>query len=575
MTISNGGQKTKLIKLIILGICVAVSVKVLFVGFSADEEYHLVLCYRLAHGDTLLSEVWDTLQTSAFYGQLLIWIYMKLFHTVTGSLIFLRLCGILTQAAVAGFLHSTLKKHIEARKALVISAAFFCTYTKLLAMPEFSNLQTWAIVLMVCCLWRAKDAYDESQAGRVTRLIVAAALALCVAVLSSACVILVPIVIVMQAILFKGSGVKKNFLFFGTCAAVAFVYLGTIIAINGFGRTMAGISGILAGDDTHLGENLLTGYSKVASYLKDLGAVALWVVGTGALAFAVYMIIRAVTGKNSSLWMYIWIAEAFAVTLFNWLVRKTGYEGLKLYIPVILAIGITEFVRKSREDGARDVIVPFFGMILGIGLFVNVLLFSNVDLITNLTFINTSVLWGLVIIAIRLEQKKIDGNVQTILATFFLVMAVGTALTLNSGPYGTTVFNIPDLNYMRKGPAKGAFVSRTIEAVYDTNTELFMNTVREGSNVLIVTNFIHNQSLSTLYMLNNVNISHYTVNSTPTYGDKLYEYWGAHPDKWPDAVIINSGSCAYEDYLWALDFLGNQEGWEEYSLYDVQYYIKK
>ena len=78
MTISNGGQKTKLIKLIILGICVAVSVKVLFVGFSADEEYHLVLCYRLAHGDTLLSEVWDTLQTSAFYGQLLIWIYMKL-----------------------------------------------------------------------------------------------------------------------------------------------------------------------------------------------------------------------------------------------------------------------------------------------------------------------------------------------------------------------------------------------------------------------------------------------------------------------------------------------------------------
>ena len=57
--------------------------------------------------------------------------------------------------------------------------------------------------------------------------------------------------------------------------------------------------------------------------------------------------------------------------------------------------------------------------------------------------------------------------------------------------------------------------------------------------------------------------------------DKLYEYWGDHPDKWPDVVVINSGSCAYEDYLWALDFLGNQEEWEEYSLYDVQNYIKK
>ena len=81
-------EKQKLVRWLlwlgVAGACLIATVKVIFVGFSADEEYQLLLTYRLATGDKLFREVWDTLQTSAFYGQMFTWIYLKIFHTTTG-----------------------------------------------------------------------------------------------------------------------------------------------------------------------------------------------------------------------------------------------------------------------------------------------------------------------------------------------------------------------------------------------------------------------------------------------------------------------------------------------------------
>ena len=85
------------------GLCLATSIKMMVVGFSADEEYQLLLSYRLAKGDLLFREVWDTLQTSAFYAQFLTWIFIKITHGTAGVLLFLRACSILTQGGVSAF----------------------------------------------------------------------------------------------------------------------------------------------------------------------------------------------------------------------------------------------------------------------------------------------------------------------------------------------------------------------------------------------------------------------------------------------------------------------------------------
>ena len=560
-------------------LCLFVVVKVMFIGFSADEEYQLILTYRLARGDMLFREVWDTLQTSAFYGQFFMWLYLKVMHTTTGCLLFLRFCGIITQGCVSLFLFFTLKRHLKINSAIFLSAAFFCTYTKLVAMPEFSNMQTWSLVVMLCAIWRAKDAFEIDKKEKGYLYLSVAALFFCVAVLSAACLILIPAIFILLFRLQEKGGMKRNLLFWGICLFCGTVYVLTLLAINGWDTMLFGINGVLNGDDTHLGGVLLNGNQKWVDYLQNTGIILAYVAVTLLIALFVSFVIFRITRKRNDVWMPVWIAEAYAVTLYNWFVKKTGYEGLKLYIPVLSFVGIYVFFKHfcSAKDGQaeRSSMLPaFYGIIIGIGVFANVLLISNVGITLNISFLNTSALWSMVILISYLE--KFDVPVKYCLASglFCLMVIVGTGFTLNSGPNGNTIFDVKRGGRMQEGPTKGTVVSNTVANVYDANYQLFMTLVKENSNVLIVTNFFHNQSLTPIYMLNDVNISHYTVNSTPTYGDKLYEYWEKYPERMPDCIIINGDSCRADDYLWALDLISKYDEMVEVTEYSVKYFVR-
>lgn len=565
----NNARKVNIIIILLIAVmCIGVAVKELFVGFSADEEYQLVLSYRLAHGDRLFAEVWDTLQTSAFYGQLLLWIYMKIFHTTTGSLLFLRLFGLLTQAGVSVFLYRTVKRHIKSLYALLISATFFCTFTKLVAMPDFANLQTWSLVVMLCCLWRAGDAYADSNNKKANAYIILAALMYCVAVLSAACVILIPIIAVMLAKLQKGGGVKRNLLFFGTCAVTGVIYMGTVIGVNGFEQTITGIKGIVSGDSTHLSGALLNGGAKYIEYIKECAKIGALLAVTFLIAAALSFAVKRIRHESNNLWMYIWIAEGCLLSLYNWFIKKTGYEGLKLFIPILLIIGVISYIKMKD----REMFVPFCGILISIGVFVNVLFISNVSVECNITFLNTAVIWGLVLATAQLKNAEFK-RITVLLSAFFVIISSGTMLTVNAGLVERTIFDLQDSGFITEGPAKGAVTLKDKADFYNINTRLFSEMVKEKSSVLIVSNFFYNRTLSSLYMVNDVNISHYTVNSTPTYGNKLYEYWAEFPEKNPEVVVINRDSCFDYDYMWTLNLLYHEEEWVTDSLNSVDYYV--
>ena len=576
-------KKIKVSQLIIWGLlaalCLFVTAKIMLIGFSADEEYQLILTYRLARGDMLFREVWDTLQTSAFYGQFFMWIYLKVMHTTTGCLLFLRLCGVITQGCVSLFLFFTLKRHLKFNSALFLSAAFFCTYTKLVAMPEFSNMQTWSLVVMLCAIWRAKDAFDSDKKKKGYLYLSVAALFFCVAVLSAACVILIPAIFVLLFRLQEKDGMKRNLLFWGICLFCGTAYVFTLLAINRWDTMLFGINGVLTGDDTHLGGVLLNGNQKWVDYLQGTGIILAYVAVTLLIAIFVSCVVFQITKKRNDVWMLVWIVEAYVITLYNWFVKKIGYEGLKLYIPVLSFVGIYVFFKhfhsaKDSQAQRSSMLPAFYGIIIGIGVFVNVLLISNVGIMLNITFLNTSALWGMVILVSYLEKMDIPVKYCLVSGLFCLMIIVGTGFTLNSGPNGNTIFDVKRGGRMQEGPTKGTVVSIPVAHAYDFNYRMFKDLVKENSNVLIVTNFFHNQSLTPIYMLNDVNISHYTVNSTPTYGDKLYEYWEKYPERMPDCIIINVDSCTGEDYMWAMDLISKYDEMVEVSLYTARCFVR-
>ena len=558
-----------LFRIMALGGCFVVAVKLLFVGFGADEEYQLVLAYRLAKGDMLFREVWDTLQTSAFYGQFLTWVFASVTHGTTGLLLFLRFCGILTQATVAAVLFVTLRKHVSGESAFYVSVVYFCAFTKLLATPEFSNLQSWSLTLLLCCLWRAKDALEAGKKKAVSVWIVASALCYCITVLSSFCVILIPVIAVLLVRLGKKEEkgtLRWNLWFWGTCAICGAAYLLMLLCVDGADALMAGIRGILGGDDTHATGVLLSGNSKLLAYGKDLVIVALALAAALGLAWVISRFLRVICPR------VLFLLLSLLVPLFLWFVMGFGYDGLKLYFPALALLGVSTCFDKKKND--EEMLIPLFGIWIGIGAFLNVLIISNVDLITNLTFLSGAAVWGLVLLVRFFEDGKNEGATRLVLFATLVTVLIGSVYTLGSGPAGNNLVQLfRNRGKIQEGPAKGTYVSREIAGAYNENCRMMKGLVKEGSSVLLVTNFFHNESLTLLYMMNDVKISHYSVNSTMTYGDKLFEYWERFPDRKPECIIINGDSCFYEDFLWTQKLLETYGEMEETKVYNVSYYI--
>lgn len=77
-------ENEKIIRLIMLIIAVALSIKYIFVDFGIDAEFQIAMSYRLAKGDIMFKEMWEPYQMSAFLCAFFIKIYIWLFHTTTG-----------------------------------------------------------------------------------------------------------------------------------------------------------------------------------------------------------------------------------------------------------------------------------------------------------------------------------------------------------------------------------------------------------------------------------------------------------------------------------------------------------
>ena len=499
-------------------------------------------------------------------------------------------------------------------------------------MPEFSNLQTWGLTVMLCLLWRVMDLYDRADqeassemCGRIDErkqegngeksgskengrkrgvfaeklsrnhvnnrrealLFILAALAFCVAVLASACLILIPIVAVFLYRMKKDGGVRRNLIFWGTCLACGLAYVAGLLILDGPSDLWFGIQGLLAGDDTHASGALLNGNVKGIAYLQEAGRVCAFLVLTLGIAALVSWILSRVKREWNRLWMPLWVGLAYGVTLFYWFVKKSGYEGMKLYYPVLAILGVFAYLWMKRQ---KILLPAVYGILLGVGVFINVLCFSNVGLICNLTFLSTSALWGMVLLVAWMEKEDHEKGLTTqtgiagskkgrkaalgFAASLFAMAVMGTALTLNYGPSGSTILDLRSAGRMQDGPAKGTIVARQIANFYGVNEETFRTVVKEGSKVLIVTSFFHNQSLTTMYMLNDAKISHYTVNSTPTYGEQLLSYWERYPERRPDCIIINGDSCPAEDYQWAMELIEGYGDMELRQVYSTYFYIR-
>ena len=541
---------------VLLGLLVGA--KMFFVGLLPDEEYQITMSYRLSQGDGLFNRSWDTIQTSGFLNVALIRLYLWLTGGTEGLVLFLRGCGLLIQLAVSVFFGRTLlRKGLDRAGAWTIGFAFFCTYQKLIASPDFSNMQLWFMTVMLCVLWKAYDAYRGTGKVGPAPLIVAA-LCLCGVILSQACFVLVPVMAAALCILFRGRRLRANLLFFGTCAVTGCLYAAGIVLKHGLDTVLTAVTGVFGGDLTHATGANLMGQSVILTYAKNTITIALYVAAITIVALALTYAAGKIRGRKCSGNSLLLLCNLFAaaVTLYHWLWQGSGYDGMKLFIPVcVLSAGVLLLgMKKEARPAQPELAIPVLGVVVGFAVFLNVLFVSNVPLTNNLCFLLSSVLWSLVLMA-QLRAKEAKNTAYGIIAVVTATIFLGTLITLPSSPAGCLVSDATDR--VTAGPAKGIFTSGKVAEVYNSVTAAFTKTVPQGAGVVLVTNSFENTLLDYCYLLNDVDICHYSVNSTPTFSMKLEEYWNLYPEKYPDVIAVNRSTYHVWEWDWILYYLEN------------------
>ena len=98
--------------LLILGSLFA-AVKLIFVDYTMDEEYQIMMGYRLLQGDTLFGTMWEPHQTSRFLCAVFMRIFVALTGSLTGVVVFLRFCATLLHFGLAIWIYRVLKDHLQ------------------------------------------------------------------------------------------------------------------------------------------------------------------------------------------------------------------------------------------------------------------------------------------------------------------------------------------------------------------------------------------------------------------------------------------------------------------------------
>ena len=160
------GKRAIFIAIIILSVIAAI--KTVCVCVFVDEEYQITLGYRLLRGERLFTDIWDPHQTSAFLVEFLMWVYVKLFSTYTGIMIWVRAWGAVIHLLVSAQVFLVLRKMLSPERGFILAAVYFALLPKNSIMPDYSFMYVWALSLVLVHLFwmdQKKNLYHVFACG--------------------------------------------------------------------------------------------------------------------------------------------------------------------------------------------------------------------------------------------------------------------------------------------------------------------------------------------------------------------------------------------------------------------------
>lgn len=580
------------------------ALKCIFVSLHMDEEYAVSLSYRLLRGDRLFAQIWDPHQTSAFLMEFLMWIYVKLFHTTTCVVVWIRLVGVLIQLGLSWYLYRVLCHILEPEHSFYLAMIYFNLLPKTYVMPEFSNMMAWGLTLLLFSLFRmaklqgrisgadkdGRRAEEIKWNGKMAFAAMEAGVWLSFTVLSyPTCVLLFPF-FVWYFWKYDTFRKKTAAIFTATCFILGGAYMAYLLSYMPVPELLMNIRSLLASNGSHSDGFL----GKCQIYGGNLLPLLLFGVGYFLASVTVYQIYvrkrKKIAGgegscRASSLFspkkasepekiafLYILLTVSFALMFLHWILMLWKYERSYPYTVYFFLFAIGFYYAGKLPEERKEMAKLWLGA--NVVMYIAILLLTNLTLFTSIKYLLTGVIMSAAVLLIYTEEKQPEvfrkfAGWFLIVWCFVAVFIKGWAYTDNDG----LMKNITCVgNIISVGPGKWIVTEYMQGYMAECSSEEFQTYIEPGESLLALdTNTI-------CYMYQDVNIGSCTTICTPTFDETLLDYWERNPDKYPDVIAV---MCWYGELQW------DQDSWimhwieEEFGATQVidgkyfRYYIRR
>ncbi len=543
------------------------AVKLIFVDYTMDEEYQIVMAYRNLSGDSIFGTMWEPHQTSAFMCIAIMYVFRLLTGGYAGVVITLRIVTELIRAALSYWIFRSVKRYTDKTTALLSALLYFNSVPKLIDIPEFSNMQLWFFTIMTLSLmeyyYREKTVTDEKR--KILFLILSSA-ALALEILSyPSCIILFPVTIVFIGVSSREHRIRDILVYVSTDAACALVWLAVVLRSITPEDLIRNVRYSVGFDLTHDLSGSTEG--KLSGSITYLWQTALML----ALIFAASMLITKIFIKRSSadeetcrkfVPVVSMVLIAGVIQIFFWIVLRKGYEYPQIHLlTLFLSAGILiASYRKDKEKTER--IGPFL-----YGFWGSVISVLAVFYISDLQFLNAlphgmlGIVMALCIISVLAGEKG-----RKLITVLFIGMVV-TAMIGKGGSIkgGRELRSVTDIRgIMKEGPAIGILSDYMCCYIYNSDYEDFAANIEEGENVLIVTNMVKAPG-TTPYMFGDYKVCHFSIVDPTSYDERLLTYWELYPEKKPDVIVVDCwyGQLMEDPDNWIMKYIENDFGYSE------------
>ena len=548
----------KILKLILLIGTILATIKVIFVDYSMDEEYQLLMSYRQLSGDSLFGTMWEPHQTSAFLCTFLLRLYYLITGTYTGIVLFLHFFTVLIQFALCFWLYHVLCRFMEKDYSFLISLASFQLVPKLIQIPEFSNLQLWFLMILTLSLLEYQT--NEKYALHSVWILLAG-IAMSLEVLSyPSSLLLFPYVLIHLYISSKKSW-KSPILLSLTCAGCALVYLAVIFYRISPSDFIRNLKYIVTLDLTH--DLTLSAGTRLLLLLKQLFEEVSLVLLCSLFSLFCLLPYCKKTGEKLKdqriLFVALTVLFSEFLQLFFWLVLQFCYEKPQLHLFTCLMAGIVLW----KDAGSKQHYLSF-GILASVITLMAVVYASDLSFYYSIPHALLGSVFCLVTLVFALSNRyPLTGRplILFLLCSFVIVSMVGKGFTIRGGR-GNNITSIR--NVMRSGPAIGIFSTYMCCHINDINNKDFQKYIKPGEKVLIVTNQVHGPG-TTPYMVIDAEICHFSIVDPTSYDERLLTYWDLYPEKEPNVIVVDCwyGSLLEQPDSWIMQYIENDFHYSE------------